>query len=309
LIGISTPYRRGGLLWKKFKAHYGKDDDDVLVIRAPTTVLNPTIDRSLIDAAMAEDPVAASAEWMAEFRSDLESFVGVEAVEACMVEGRLELPRVHGVRYAGFFDAAGGRGGPNGASFAVAVAHKAGDVVVLDAIREIRPKPSFSPQEVIETVVVPLFKLYGIRRAKADRWAGQFPVDSCKAHGISIEPSRPKSELYQDFLAMLNSKRCELLDHARLKSQLLGLERSVRAGGHDVIDHPRGANQHDDVINAAVGAMLEAGVNKHFVVTSEHMAQLRARGGGGFGFGRAAGQTQYQRLLAQNRRAERVTDD
>jgi phage terminase large subunit-like protein len=36
LVAISTPYARRGLLYKKFKAHYGKDSDDVLVIRAPS---------------------------------------------------------------------------------------------------------------------------------------------------------------------------------------------------------------------------------------------------------------------------------
>jgi hypothetical protein len=256
LIAISTPYRRAGLLWKKYRAHFGKDDDDVLVIQAATSVLNPTIDQSMIDAALAEDPAAASAEWLAEFRTDLESFVSAEAVDACVVEGRLELPPKSGVTYSGFIDAAGGGGGPNGDSFCAAVAHREGEIVVLDAVREVRPKPSFSPEQVIENTVVPLFKAYGIRHAKADRWAGNFPIDRCRAHGIELEAARPKAELYCDFLPVLNSKRCELLDVQRLKSQLLGLERSTRAGGRDVVDHGRG--QHDDLINASVGALLEA---------------------------------------------------
>jgi hypothetical protein len=40
LIGISTPYRKGGLLYRKFREHYGKDGD-ILVIRAPSTTFNP----------------------------------------------------------------------------------------------------------------------------------------------------------------------------------------------------------------------------------------------------------------------------
>jgi hypothetical protein len=34
LIGISSPYRKSGLLYEKFKEFYGKNDDEVLVIRA-----------------------------------------------------------------------------------------------------------------------------------------------------------------------------------------------------------------------------------------------------------------------------------
>src|SRR5262249_52365098 len=41
IIGISSPYRKAGLLHKKHKAHFGKDGD-VLVIQAPTRTLNPT---------------------------------------------------------------------------------------------------------------------------------------------------------------------------------------------------------------------------------------------------------------------------
>ena len=67
--------------------------------------------------------------------------------------------------------------------------------MVLDAVREVRPKPSFSPEAVIETTVAPLFKAYRITRAKGDRWAGGFPIDRCRAHGITLEASeKTKSE-------------------------------------------------------------------------------------------------------------------
>jgi hypothetical protein len=52
------------------------------------------------------------------------------------------------------------------------------------------------------------------------------------------------------------SGTCELLDHARLLKQLGGLERRTARGGKDSIDHaPR---QHDDLANAAAGALVLA---------------------------------------------------
>ena len=106
-IGISTPYRRSGLLHKKFKSNYGKDGK-VLVIKAPTRLLNPLIDQSIIDDAMAEDPAAASAEWMAEFRDDISAFVSRDAVEACVSPDVFERSRVQGVEYSAFVDPSGG---------------------------------------------------------------------------------------------------------------------------------------------------------------------------------------------------------
>ena len=37
-IGISTGYRKLGLLYQKWKDHFGQDGDDVLVIRRKHTI-------------------------------------------------------------------------------------------------------------------------------------------------------------------------------------------------------------------------------------------------------------------------------
>ena len=59
IVGISTPHKQSGLLWDKYKAHFGKDGD-VLVIQAASTVLNPTLPKSIIEQAMEDDPIAAA---------------------------------------------------------------------------------------------------------------------------------------------------------------------------------------------------------------------------------------------------------
>ena len=61
----------------------------------------------------------------------------------------------------------------------------------------------------------------------------------------------PKSELYVDLLPLINSRRIELVDDARLLNQLCALERRTARGGRDSIDHPPGA--HDDICNAVAG--------------------------------------------------------
>jgi len=46
--------------------------------------MNPTVKQSIIDQAFERDPASASAEYGAEFRSDIAQFVSREAVEACV---------------------------------------------------------------------------------------------------------------------------------------------------------------------------------------------------------------------------------
>jgi len=61
-------------------------------------------------------------------------------------------------------------------------------------------------------------------------------------------------------LPILNSGRAQLLDIPRLASQFTGLERRTSRAGRDQIDHPPGG--HDDVANAAAGALLMADARK-----------------------------------------------
>ena len=250
LIGISSPYAKSGLLYKKYRDHFGKNSPNVLVIKAPTRVLNPTIDQAIIDDAMADDPAAARAEWMAEFRDDVQAFLTREAIEACVVPGRYELMPFGGHTYSAFIDAAGGSGSD---SMTGAIAHSEdGGRAILDVVREWRPP--FSPEEVVAEFAATL-KLYGVSRIEGDRWGGDWPSERFAVHGIRYEVAdRTKSDIYRDFLPAMNSGRVELLDNARLVAQLAGLERRTARGGRDSIDH--GPGQHDDVANACAGVIV-----------------------------------------------------
>jgi hypothetical protein len=250
LIGISSPYGRSGLLYKKFKDHYGKNSADVLVIKAPTRVLNPTIDQAIIDEAMIDDPAAARAEWMAEFRDDVQGFLTREVIDAAVVSGRFELPRMNGVSYVGFVDPSGG----SADSMTLGIAHKEGERVIVDCLRERRPP--FSPDDVVLEFAGAL-QSYGVHTVRGDRYAGEWPRERFRVHGIQYEPSeKAKSDLYLALLPMLNSGRVDLLDVPRLTSQLSSLERRTARSGKDSIDHAPGA--HDDVANAVAGAAVAA---------------------------------------------------
>jgi hypothetical protein len=280
LVGISTPYSRRGLLFGKFRDHFGKSTPDVLVIKAPTRALNPTIPQEVVDAAIADDPAAARAEWLGEFRDDVETFVSPQVVEACTVCGRHELPRVNGVSYIGFCDPSGG----SADSMTLGIAHKQDDGAVLDAVREVRPP--FSPKQVVFEFAG-FLKGYGISKISGDRYAGEWPREAFREHGIEYIPSeQTKSEIYIELLPTLNSHRVELLDIPRLNAQLCGLERRTARSGKDSIDHAPGG--HDDIVNAAAGALVAALTEAPaFVITPELLARTmlmpRRRQHGRFG--------------------------
>jgi hypothetical protein len=255
LIGISSPYARKGLLWKKHKKHYGQPGN-VLVVQAPTWRMNPTIKRDgdFLTEAFADDPASAAAEYGGEFRKDVEAFITLEAVEACVEAGVRERGPVGGIAYTAFTDPSGG----SQDAWTVAIAHRDGNdddaLAIIDAVREF--KPPFSPEAVVGEICLLLAK-YRIGTVTGDRYGGEFPRELFRKHGVTyLTADKTRSDLYREMLPMLNSTRAVLLDHPKTVQQIVGLERRVARGGKDSIDH--GPGQHDDIANAVAGALVEA---------------------------------------------------
>jgi len=252
LLLASSPYAKRGVLWTTFRKHFGRDDARVLVWRGTTSEMNPTMDPAVIAEAYESDPANAAAEFGAEFRSDVETLLSREVVDRAIVAGRYELPRLSGVNYAAFVDPSGG----SADSMTLAIAHREGERAILDALREVRPP--FSPESTVRDFAA-LLKMYGLSSVTGDRYAGEWPRERFREHGITYEVSeRTKSDIYRDVLPVFNSGNVELLDVPRIAVQLCGLERRTARGGRDTIDHSPGS--HDDVANAVAGALLLANV-------------------------------------------------
>jgi len=250
LLGISTPYSRTGVLWEQYKANFGKEGGPLIWL-APTRTMNPTIDARLIENAIKEDPQAARAEWEAEWREDIEAFITAELVEAVMIPGRYELPKIDGPDYFGFIDPSGGRQD----AFTMGICHREGSgKIVLDVLRERRPP--FQPKGVVAEFA-DVLKSFKVSSVESDKYAGEWVPEAFREHGITVKNSElTASELYLNFLPLISNGSVELLDNKRLLAQLVGLERRTRSGGKDLITHFPGG--HDDLANAAAGVCVKA---------------------------------------------------
>ena len=259
IIGITTFYRKQGLAFDRWARYYGQDDPDVLVVKATSRQFNPLISQKFIDEQLALDPEVNGAEYLSQWRSDLAAYVSREIVESAVVAGRYELPPRPDIQYMGFCDPAGGSGAD---SMTLGIAHCEGasaELRVLDCIREWRPQ--FSPDAVVREAAETLLR-YGVTTVTGDRYAGDWPGERFREYGVEyLSSERPKTDIYKEFLPLLNSGRAALLDNQRLVSQLIGLERrTTRGSGRDVIDHA--ANAHDDISNAAAGALVLSEISR-----------------------------------------------
>jgi hypothetical protein len=246
LIIASSPYARRGVLWETHRKHFGSNGDPrILVAQGTSRDFNPSLPQSVVDRALERDRAAASAEYLALFRSDIESFVSYEVVRACLGD-YVEAAPLSKYRYSAFTDPSGG----SSDSFTMAISHREGDRIFIDAIREVQPP--FSPEAVIDGFAS-LCKSYRISKIEGDRYAGEFSRQQFRKCGVEYRsPDKTKSDLFRDLLPMLNAGRVTLPKSERLVNQLCGLERRVARSGKDSIDHGRGS--HDDLANSVAGA-------------------------------------------------------
>ena len=246
----------------------------MLVWQADTATMNRQIDPDLIDQAYDEDPASAAAEFGAQFRDDLQSFIAREAVEACVELGCRERAPERRIEYRAFVDPAGGGKSGNDA-MTLAIAHLDGDLVVVDCVREYHPP--FTPTEVVAEIAETL-KPYRCTVVVGDRFAGEWCRAPFRKFGIRYkEADRSKSDIYRDCLPILNSRKVSLLDNRAAVNQICALERRTARGGRDLIDHPR--NAHDDLANAVCGVIVMT-AQKSFAKSYEtlaHRVRVRCR--------------------------------
>jgi hypothetical protein len=242
LFIISSPYSKRGLVYTKWRKHYGQPGP-VLVVQGETRDFNPTIDQALIDQAMEDDPEAAQSEWLGQFRSDIASFLQREAVAPCVRPGPLELPYKRQYRYVAFTDPNGG----GADEFTLAIGHLEDQTTIIDVLRAER-----GVQASIVSEYSMVLKSYGIHEVTGDHYGGSWVSEEFAKCGIRYQAAeKPKSDLYVDLLPRINSQRVELPPDEKLIAQLINLERRTGRSGKDSIDH--GPGGHDDRANVCAG--------------------------------------------------------
>jgi len=259
LIGISSPYARRGVLWDTYRRHYGQDSDRVLVAQAPSRTMNPLLPQRVVDDAMKDDAARASAEYLAQFRSDIETFLSLELVAMAQRQEPMEIPRQRGLKYWAFVDPSGG----GADEFTIAIGHREkGEAIILDAVRGRKGNPA-----AITADFCALLKTYGITKVYGDRYGAEWVRTEFRRHTVAyLDSPGTRSELYLSMGQALNAGRVELPPCPMIERQLCALERRTSRGGRDLIDHPPGG--HDDRANAAAGLVALLGSDKRKDITS-----------------------------------------
>ena len=211
----SSVHRKRGYMYRQFKKLHGNDDGDDICWFAPSHVMNPRLPQQVIDKALAEDAPKARAEYLNIWREDVSDFLPLDVIEGATDWGVDERPPQPGIKYVAFADAASGTGQD---SFAMAIGHAEDNRVVIDLIRE--RKPRFVAADVIAEYA-DILRSYGIGEIVSDNYAGGFAGDEWWRNvWAGFKPHNTTGDNFLCALPMLTSKRGHLLDHTTLRTQL-----------------------------------------------------------------------------------------
>jgi hypothetical protein len=260
-ILISSVFAAEGLLYDRISKYFGQDDPDHLAILGTSLQFNPTLDAAEIARQIELDPDKFNAEYNSVWRVGVRAFIDPAVVDAATDVGVAVRPYERNRHYWAAADPAGGTAGRD--SFAFAIAHRDGDRIVLDFVREWRPP--FNSDAVITEIAALCREYNNVKTVYGDRFGADITAQAFKRAGVTYDspkleqdgPKLNRSAIYLNALTLLNSARARLVESPRLRHQLVTLRRTAgRGDAKEKVDHPNGG--HDDVANAACLALVLA---------------------------------------------------
>ena len=270
LIKISSPYTKAGEIWEDYRRR--DERDDILVIQAPTVLMNPSA-AEYVEQERTRDPENALREYDALFAEGLETFLPSEAVDACVRKGEAEdLPRLARYRYFCATDAAFIRD-----RFTFSIAHaEEGKKAVIDVLCGWERTLEKGPVDLEEVAaeIAKLAKEYRVPYVLGDQYAAEPLRQALKRNGVqfretykvmrdgrSVGRGFKGTERVQAYLTLKQAIVKELVslpDHRQLTKELKALELHRTGGGTVRIGHPKHGGHTDDFADVVALATYQA---------------------------------------------------
>jgi hypothetical protein len=231
LLLASSPWSKSGPIYDAFKKR--DEHPETLVLKMTSIQGNPTLNAELLEIDRQRDPERFDREMNANFYESATVLLQADAVDACTVEGRWEVPPKSDALYKAGLDA-----GFRSDCFGFSLTHSEGEKVIIDVVRSWKPRPGKAVQFVpVMAEIVEILRRYGCNQAYSDQVANEVIKQYLAEAGINLEQvttlGRRASGIYSTLRAKVLAKQVEFLDNAELLSQLKKLEIIVGSGGSE----------------------------------------------------------------------------
>lgn len=251
-ILISTPQAKQGLFYNWFSEGFSVPGR--LTCQAPTWVMNPAIEQDFFDKERERDIDNFNREYGAEFCERSEAFLS-EAIITSAIRLFGDVMENSRFKYSMGIDFSGLSGRDK---TGIAVSHRLGDTVILDAVRSM---DSTSHDEVINEIVS-LSKKYSIGHAWIDRYGAGWTQQALQSKGLTVGIRENLPTLYSSLKRLLVAQKIELQDNRDLIGALKSVHAFYGRNNSLSIQHERGPGGHGDAADACATSCYYAGARR-----------------------------------------------
>ncbi len=229
---IGSPWGQTGAVYDIVSENWGKEDPDVLVVRARGDQMNPfhwTPERC--EALRQRDPDAHKTDVLAEFRDPETALLAAASVDACSRTDPLVIEPEEGGVYTAFMDPAASS---NSWTFGIADTrdNMRFRVCMLTQWTGAKSEP-LSPKRVLEDVK-PLLDKYGISTVLTDQFSSAALVDIGRDLGVQVSPititPALKLQMYESMRVRFDAGMLEVPADPAVRSDLLSVKKRLVGG-------------------------------------------------------------------------------
>jgi hypothetical protein len=262
IIVASTPFGQDGLFASLYQQAASGELADAVAVQAPTTDVNPTIDRETLAAEQARDPDGFKGEYLAEFTGSGAAFLDAERIAGAVAD-RAELAPRNASNWIAGLDPAFSSD-PFGLALVGHDPRERGRLV-LGLAQAWKPTKtaSFEDRRDVEDSVLAevaaVCTRYGAR-VVTDQYAAPQVVERLRRAGLAVRTvpmtAISKTLAFGEVRARLNSGTLDLYEHPVLLAELRRLRTRYAAGSASVVN-PRVGASHGDLAQALAIAVYE----------------------------------------------------
>lgn len=277
IILLSSPYGKSGIFYKKYMESF-EFQDSMLMFNMYTSMINPTVDSSILRDEKKRNPQMFDCEYGAKFSDTVSSWMDETSLNKVINKDLQIKPKQgkHGVEYYMGIDYAGKNDGA-----AVSIVHRENEKIILDYadvyyggqsdvywenhdkrydnVNELFRGYEIIPMQGFADEIKRLNELFPIKYGWFDQFNGYGLMEMLKQRGLHQFEMKSigaglNMQMYQYAKQMIHSELIEISNHPILIPQILSLEEN-KNGAKVSVEAPKKIGLHDDLCDSFVQAI------------------------------------------------------
>lgn len=235
MVLVSSPWAQVGYAWSLVRDR--DKNPDVLIWRAPSWVMNPTLDRAELERERQRNEQYWRREYAAEWVSSASVLLDSVLVERCVARGISEFPHKREFVHCLALDPSS-----RGDDFAMCCSHAEGDVIVIDYVKAWRApgRGRYIDYNVVIPHILDTMRRYDIPKAWSDQVSAAALSAAITKAGFQFEQTTTfgtkAAPKFQTLRQKIVSGELVIPDDPELVEQLKNLEEILAEGGRSTVE-------------------------------------------------------------------------